>query len=146
MSNKKRVVVTGLGIISCIGNAAATVTESLRQGRSGIRHDPDMAEHGFRSQVSGRPADTTEMAKEIIGKRSLRFMGDASIWSALAMDQAIKQSGLDESQISHPRTGIIAGSGGPSVPKNDPAPDYTPKNGGPKRNGPLAVPKQINTT
>jgi 3-oxoacyl-[acyl-carrier-protein] synthase-1 len=146
VSDKKRVVVTGLGIISCIGNEAATVTESLRQGRCGIQHDPDMAEYGFRSQVSGRPADTTEMAKEIIGKRSLRFMGDASIWSALAMDQAIKQSGLDESQISHPRTGIIAGSGGPSVPTIIRAADITRKNNSPKRIGPFAVPKAMSST
>ncbi len=146
MSDKKRVVVTGLGIISCIGNDAASVTESLRLGRSGIRHDPDMAENGFRSQVSGRPADTTEMAKEIIGKRSLRFMGDASVWSALAMDQAIKQSGLTTEQISHPRTGIIAGSGGPSVPEIVRAADITRKNGSPKRIGPFAVPKAMSST
>ncbi|MEL6687946.1 MAG: hypothetical protein AAFP97_10025, partial [Pseudomonadota bacterium] len=81
MTQTRRVVVTGLGIISCIGNDAATVTESLKNGTCGIKHDPKMAELGFRSQVSGRPEDTSELAKEVIGKRSLRFMGDAAIWS-----------------------------------------------------------------
>ena len=92
--SQRRVVVTGLGIISCIGNDAETVTESLKNGTAGIKHDPKMAELGFRSQVSGRPDDTSDLAKEVIGKRSLRFMGDAAIWSGLAMAQAIEDAGL----------------------------------------------------
>ena len=143
---RRRVVVTGLGIISCIGNDADTVTESLKQGRCGIAFDESMAEHGFRSQVSGRPADTTDQAKDIIGKRSLRFMGDASVWSALALQQAIEDAGLEASAISHERTGIIAGSGGPSVPEIIRAADITRERGAPKRIGPFAVPKAMSST
>jgi 3-oxoacyl-[acyl-carrier-protein] synthase-1 len=142
----RRVVITGLGIISCIGNDAETVTESLKQGRSGIKHDPKMAELGFRSQVSGRPADTSDLAKDVIGKRSLRFMGDAAEWSALAMAQAIEDAGLSEEQISNPRTGIIAGSGGPSSLEIVRAADITRKNTSPKRIGPFAVPKAMSST
>ena len=143
---KRRVVVTGLGIVSCIGNDAATVTESLRAGRSGIAFDPTMAELGFRSQVSGRPADTADLAKSVIGKRSLRFMGDSAIWSALALQQALDQSGLTPDQVSHPRTGIIAGSGGPSSLEIVRAADITRKNSSPKRVGPFAVPKAMSST
>ncbi|MEM7730372.1 MAG: beta-ketoacyl-ACP synthase I [Pseudomonadota bacterium] len=146
MTQKRRVVVTGLGIISCIGNDADTVAASLKQGRSGIAHDPKMAELGFRSQVSGRPDDTSEQAKEIIGKRSLRFMGDAAEWSALAMAQAIEDSGLSPEQVSDPRTGIIAGSGGPSSLEIVRAADITRKNSSPKRVGPFAVPKAMSST
>ncbi|WP_366523896.1 beta-ketoacyl-ACP synthase I [uncultured Algimonas sp.] len=142
----KRVVVTGMGIVSCIGNDLDTVAKNLKAGNSGIERDEKMAEYGFRSQVSGRPDDTTEMAKEIIGKRSLRFMGDAAIWSALAMDQAIKDAGLTEDQIVDPRTGIIAGSGGPSSLEIVRAADITRKNMSPKRVGPFAVPKAMSST
>ncbi len=142
----KRVVVTGMGIISCIGNDRETVAESLRTGRCGIAADEKMAEYGFRSQVSGRPADTSAEAKEIIGKRSLRFMGDSAIWSGLAMHQAIEQAGLTEEQISNPRTGIIAGSGGPSSLEIVRAADITRKNMAPKRVGPFAVPKAMSST
>lgn len=145
MSNRK-VVVTGLGIISCIGNDADTVAQSLKSGACGIRHDANMAEYGFRSQVSGRPADTSEQAKDIIGKRSLRFMGDAAIWSGLAMDQAIRDAGLSEDHISNPRTGIIAGSGGPSSLEIVRGADITRKNMSPKRVGPFAVPKAMSST
>ena len=142
----RRVVVTGLGIISCIGNSADEVAGSLREGRCGIDHDSRMAELGFRSQVSGRPADTSESAREIIGKRSLRFMGDAAVWSALAMQQAIDDAGLSEDQISSPRTGIIAGSGGPSSLEIVRAADITREKGSPKRVGPFAVPKAMSST
>ena len=146
MSDKRRVVVTGLGIISCIGNDAETVTQSLKNGTCGIKRDEKMAELGFRSQVSGRPADTTDLAKEVIGKRSLRFMGDAAIWSGLAMAQAIEDAGLSEEQISNPRTGIIAGSGGPSSLEIVRAADITRENNSPKRIGPFAVPKAMSST
>ena len=142
----RRVVVTGLGIISCIGNSADEVAESLRNGTCGIAHDAKMEELGFRSQVSGRPADTTEAAKEIVGKRSLRFMGDAAIWSALAMQQAIDDAGLSEADVVNPRTGIIAGSGGPSSVEIVRAADITRQNTSPKRIGPFAVPKAMSST
>ena len=142
----RRVVITGLGIISCIGNSADEVAESLKQGRCGIKQDPQMAELGFRSQVSGRPADTADQAKEIIGKRSLRFMGNAAEWSGLAMKQAIDDAGLSEDQIVNPRTGIIAGSGGPSSLEIVRAADITRKNISPKRIGPFAVPKAMSST
>lgn len=146
MAEQRRVVITGLGIISCIGNNADEVTDSLKAGRCGIKHDEKMAELGFRSQVSGRPADTTDQAKEIIGKRSLRFMGDAAIWSGLAMQQAIDDAGLSEDHIANPRTGIIAGSGGPSSVEIVRAADITRKNSSPKRIGPFAVPKAMSST
>ena len=142
----RRVVVTGLGIISCIGNDAATVTESLKAGRSGIALDPSMVKYGFRSQVSGRPADTAELAKEVIGKRSLRFMGDSAIWSALSMQQAIDDAGLSEAIVHNPRTGIIAGSGGPSSLEIVRAADITREKMSPKRVGPFAVPKAMSST
>jgi 3-oxoacyl-[acyl-carrier-protein] synthase-1 len=142
----RRVVITGMGIISCIGNDRDTVAANLRAGNSGIDTDEKMTEYGFRSQISGRPADTTEEAKEIIGKRSLRFMGDAAIWSALAMDQAIKDAGLTEDMVVNPRTGIIAGSGGPSSLEIVRGADITRQNMSPKRIGPFAVPKAMSST
>lgn len=142
----RRVVITGMGIISCIGNDRDTVAANLKAGHSGIDTDANMAEYGFRSQVSGRPADTTELAKEIIGKRSLRFMGDAAIWSALAMQQAIDDAKLTDDMIVNPRTGIIAGSGGPSSLEIVRAADITRKNMSPKRIGPFAVPKAMSST
>lgn len=142
----RRVVVTGLGIVSCIGNDADTVAESLKAGKCGITKDEKMAELGFRSQISGRPADTTEWAKDAIGKRSLRFMADAAIWSSLAMHDAIKDANLSEDHVSNERTGIIAGSGGPSSLEIVRAADITRKNTSPKRIGPFAVPKAMSST
>ncbi len=142
----RRVVVTGIGIVSCIGNSQDEVATSLKAGKSGITKDEKMAELGFRSQVSGRPADTTERAKEVIGKRSLRFMADAAQWSALAMHDAIEDAGLSEEHISNDRTGIIAGSGGPSALEIVRAADITRKNNSPKRIGPFAVPKAMSST
>jgi len=105
-----------------------------------------MAELGFRSQISGRPADTTARSKELIGKRSLRFMADAAEWSALAMHDAIADAKLTEEQVSSERTGIIAGSGGPSAIQIVKAADITRKNNSPKRIGPFAVPKAMSST
>jgi len=127
----RRVVVTGIGIVSCIGNSQDDVAANLKAGKSGITKDEKMAELGFRSQVSGRPADTTDRAKEAIGKRSLRFMADAAEWSALAMHDAIADAGLSEEQVSNERTGIIAGSGGPSAVEIVRAADITRKNNSP---------------
>lgn len=142
----RRVVITGIGIISCIGNDQDEVAASLKAGKCGITKDEKMAELGFRSQISGRPADTKDRAKEAIGKRSLRFMGDASEWSALAMHDAIADSKLTEEQVSSDRTGIIAGSGGPSAIEIVRAADITRKNNSPKRIGPFAVPKAMSST
>jgi 3-oxoacyl-[acyl-carrier-protein] synthase-1 len=142
----RRVVVTGLGIISCIGNSQDDVAASLKAGKCGITKDSSMAELGFRSQISGRPDDTADRAKEVIGKRSLRFMADAAEWSALAMHDAIADSGLSDEQVSHERTGIIAGSGGPSAVEIVRAADITRKNNSPKRIGPFAVPKAMSST
>jgi 3-oxoacyl-[acyl-carrier-protein] synthase-1 len=142
----RRVVVTGIGIVSCIGNSQDEVAASLKAGKCGITKDEKMAELGFRSQISGRPADTTARSKELIGKRSLRFMADAAEWSALAMHDAIADAKLTEEQVSNERTGIIAGSGGPSAIQIVKAADITRKNNSPKRIGPFAVPKAMSST
>jgi 3-oxoacyl-[acyl-carrier-protein] synthase-1 len=139
----RRVVVTGMGIVSCIGNDVDTVAENLKAGDSGIDKDEKMAELGFRSQVSGRPDCDF---KAVISKRSYRFMGDAAGWTAVAMTNAIEDAGLTEEQVSHERTGIIAGSGGPSSIELVRAADITRKNNSPKRIGPFAVPKAMSST
>lgn len=139
----RRVVVTGLGIVSCIGNDADTVANNLKAGQSGIKKDDKMAELGFRSQVSGRP-DLNP--KDHVHKRSMRFMADAAGWSAVSMQQAIEDAGLSEHHVSNERTGIIAGSGGPSSLEIVRAADITRKNNSPKRIGPFAVPKAMSST
>ena len=139
----RRVVVTGLGIVSCIGDNKAEVSQSLKAGRSGITLDPKMVELGFRSQISGRP---TVIAKDHVNKRSMRFMSDAAGWSAVAMAEAIEDAGLSEEDISNERVGIIAGSGGPSAIEIVRAADITRKNKSPKRIGPFAVPKAMSST
>jgi 3-oxoacyl-[acyl-carrier-protein] synthase-1 len=107
----RRVVVTGFGIVSCLGNDAATVSKSLAEGRSGIRAMPDYPAAGLRSHVAGVPQI---VVGDHLDRRDLRFMGDAAAFAAIAMARAIADSGLTEAQISHPRTGLIAGSGGGS--------------------------------
>ncbi len=139
----RRVVVTGMGIVSCIGDNVDEVAASLKAGKSGIATDADMVSHGFRSQISGRPKLDP---KEHIPKRSYRFMSQASGWTGVAMQQAIDQAGLSEEQVSHPRTGIIAGSGGPSSMTIVKAADTTREKGSPKRIGPFAVPKAMSST
>ena len=139
----RRVVITGMGIVSCIGNDVDEVADSLKAGRCGITKDDKMDELGFRSRISGRP---TLVAKDYIPKRSMRFMGDAAGWSAVSMQQAIEDAGLSEEQVSNPRTGIIAGSGGPSTIEVVRAADITRKNMSPKRIGPFAVPKAMSST
>jgi len=108
----RRVVITGLGIVSCLGNDKETVSANLRAGRPGIRFNPEYAEKGLRSHVSGSVDLNLE---ELIDRKLFRFMGDAAAYAYLAMDQAIKDSGLSEEQVSNPRTGLIAGSGGAST-------------------------------
>jgi len=107
----RRVVVTGLGIVSCLGNDPATVSESLAESRSGIRAMPDYPAAGLRSHIAGVPQI---VVGEHVDRRDLRFMGDAAAFAAIAMARAIAGSGLTEAQVSHPRTGLIAGTGGGS--------------------------------
>ena len=108
----RRVVITGLGIVSSIGNSAQEVTASLREGKSGIVFADDYAEHGFRCQVHGAP--DIDLAASI-DKRQLRFMGDGAAYNFIAMEQAITDSGLSETEVSNERTGMVMGSGGPST-------------------------------
>ncbi|MGB0497409.1 MAG: beta-ketoacyl-ACP synthase I, partial [Rubricella sp.] len=139
----RRVVITGLGIVSSIGNDAAEVTASLKAGRSGIVHAPDYAERGFRSQVKGAiDLDVTEH----VDKRVLRFMGPGSAYAYIAMRQAIADAGLSEAEVSHERTGLIAGSGGPSTSAMLAAHQTVLEKGSPKRIGPFAVPKCMSST
>ncbi|MFZ1772964.1 MAG: beta-ketoacyl-ACP synthase I [Rhizobiaceae bacterium] len=139
----RRVVVTGLGIVSSIGNDAAEVAASLRAARSGITFSPSFAEHGFRCQVWGAPTlDPTDL----IDRRAMRFLSKGGAWNHVAMQQAIADSGLEESDISNERTGIIMGSGGPSTRTVVDAAEITLKNGSPKRIGPFAVPKAMSST
>ncbi len=142
-SSPRRVVVTGLGIISCIGNNAAEVIASLRAGKSGITFSPEYAEKGFRSQVHGKPNVDFEA---LIDRRFRRFMGDGAAYAHLSMDQAIADSGLTEAEISNERTGIIVGSGGPSTRNVVESADITRANGSPKRMGPFIVPRAMSST
>jgi len=140
---QKRVVITGIGIISCIGNDKDTVLASLKAGKSGISFSPSMAEHGFRSQVEGRPQiDVTA----VIDKRLMRFMGEGSAYNHLAMEQAIKDSGLEPHEVSNERTGIIMGSGGPSTSNQVEAADIVREKGATKWVGPLRVPRCMSST
>ncbi|MGO4439866.1 beta-ketoacyl-ACP synthase I [Rhizobium sp. RAF56] len=140
----RRVVVTGLGIVSSIGNDAQQVTGSLREAKSGITFSNDFAEHGFKCQVWGAPSiDTTDM----VDRRAARFLSQGGTWNHVAMKQAIADSGLEESDISNnERTGIIMGSGGPSTRTLIEAAEITLKNNSPKRIGPFAVPKAMSST
>ncbi|MBF2717564.1 beta-ketoacyl-ACP synthase I [Agrobacterium vitis] len=140
----RRVVVTGLGIVSSIGNNAAEVTASLRDARSGISFSPDFAEHGFKCQVWGQPSlDTTDL----VDRRAMRFLSQGGAWNHVAMKQAIADSGLEEKDYSaNERTGIIMGSGGPSTRQIVEAADITRQNKSPKRIGPFAVPKAMSST
>ena len=139
----RRVVVTGLGIVSSIGNSAEEVAAALKAGRSGITASDQMTEHGFRSQISGAP--DIDIA-EHIEKRTLRFMGPGAAYAHIAMGQAIQDAGLTEADISNPRTGIVAGSGGPSTMNLFAAHQIVLKNGSPKRIGPLMVPRGMSST
>ncbi len=139
----RRVVVTGLGIVSAIGNSTDEVAASLKAGKSGITANADMAEHGFRSQIAGAPDIDI---KEHVDKRTLRFMGPGAAYAHIAMQQAIADAGLDEAIISNPRTGLIAGSGGPSTSAMFAAHQSVLATGATKRIGPFAVPKCMGST
>jgi len=139
----RRVVVTGLGIVSSIGNNAEEVLASLKAGKSGIEANPEMAEHGFRSQIAG----TLKLdVGEHVDKRTLRFMGAGAAYAHIAMSQAIADSGLSEDQIVNERTGLVAGSGGPSTSAMLTAHQTVLKTGATKRIGPFAVPKCMSST
>ena len=138
-----RVVITGLGIVSSIGNNAAEVLDSLKAGKSGITSNADMIEHGFRSQIAG---DIKLDVSDFVDKRTLRFMGPGAAYAHIAMEQAIKDAGLEELEISNYRTGLIAGSGGPSTSAMLAAHQVVMKSGAPKRIGPFAVPKYMSST
>jgi len=138
----RRVVVTGMGIVSAIGNNKQEVYASLRDAKSGIIHAKTYAELGFRSQVHGEP---TLKAEEVVDRRAMRFHGGGTAWNHVAMEQAIVDSGLEDKYISNDRTGIIMGSGGPSARTLVESADTT-RTKGPKRVGPFAVPKAMSST
>ncbi|MER9298315.1 beta-ketoacyl-ACP synthase I [Mesorhizobium sp. M0621] len=139
----RRVVVTGLGIVSSIGNNANEVQASLYDARSGISFSDSFAEHGFRCQVWGAP---TLDPSAMIDRRAMRFLSQGAAWNHVSMDQAIADAGLEESDITNERTGIVMGSGGPSTRTIFEAAETTLKNGSPKRIGPFAVPKAMSST
>ena len=139
----RRVVVTGMGIVSSIGNNTQEVMASLYEARSGIVRADRYGELGFRCQVHGAP---TLDPNEIVDRRAMRFHATGTAWNHVAMDQAILDSGLEEREISNERTGIVMGSGGPSTRTIVEAADITREKGGPKRIGPFAVPKSMSST
>ena len=139
----RRVVVTGMGIVSSIGNSTQEVLASLREARSGISFSPRYHELGFRSQVHGAP-DLDPAS--IVDRRAMRFHGGGTAWNHVAMEQAIRDSGLEPDEVSNERTGIIMGSGGPSTRSIVEAADKTRESGSSKKVGPFAVPKSMCST
>ncbi len=138
----RRAVITGIGIVSCIGNSKEEVLNSLRECKSGISFSEEFAEMGFRSQVYGKPdIDVTEL----VDRRVRRFMGEGAAYNYIAMEQAIEDSGLSEDEVSNERSGLIMGSGGPSVKNLIEAADTT-RNRGPKKVGPFMVPRTMSST
>jgi len=138
----RRVVVTGMGIVSSIGNNTQEVLASLREAKSGISRADQYAELGFRCQVHGAP---TLDPSQSVDRRAMRFLGTGAAWNHVAMEQAMRDAGLEPSEISHERIGIIMGSGGPSTRTIVEAADTT-RTKGPKRVGPFAVPKAMSST
>ena len=139
----RRVVVTGMGIVSSIGNNTQEVLASLHEAKSGITRAEEFAKHGFRCQVQGMP--TLDPAGSV-DRRAMRFLGPGAAWNHVAMEQAIRDSGVEEKDISNERTGIVMGSGGPSTSVIVEAADITREKGSPKRIGPFAVPKAMSST
>ena len=138
----RRVVITGMGIVSCLGNDTDSVTRSLREGRSGIRFKEEYKEIGMRSQIAGTP---TIQLEDFIDRKPRRFMGDAAAYAYVAMQNAITDSGLSDEQVSHERTGLIAGSGGHSSFNQVEAADIA-RSRGVKRVGPYMVPRVMAST
>lgn len=139
----RRVVVTGIGIVSPIGNDAETVTASLKNSTSGITFSEEQNEHGFRSRVAGRPEIDIEA---LVNKRVRRFMGEGAAWNYIAMQRAIEDAKLGDDDVSNVRSGLVMGSGGPSVPNLINAADIVRKNNSPKRIGPFVVPRAMSST
>ncbi|OZA95291.1 MAG: beta-ketoacyl-[acyl-carrier-protein] synthase I, partial [Thiotrichales bacterium 34-46-19] len=137
----RRVVITGLGIVSSLGNDAATVASHLREGKSGIKFQPAYAERGFRTNVEG----AIDVDLDQIDRKHRRFMGDAAAYAYLSMQQAIADSGLTPEQLSNPRTGLIAGSGGASN-QNLIEANAIMAEKGVKRIGPYMVPRTMGST
>ncbi len=139
----RRVVITGMGIVSSIGNNVDEVTEALKTGKSGIIAAPEYTENGFRSQIHGMPQiDVTEH----IDKRQMRFMGPGAAYNYIAMEQAIADSGLEDSDVSNERTGMVMGSGGPSTSNFFLAHQIVKEKGAPKRMGPFMVTRCMSST
>ena len=138
----RRVVVTGMGIVSCIGNNKSEVLESLKAGKSGITYSKEYAEMGFRSHVYGKPNINIE---DHVDRRFRRFMGDGAAFNYIAMEESIKDSGLEVDEISNPRTALVMGSGGPSTSNQVLAADNA-RNRGPKKVGPFMVPRAMSST
>ncbi|MDY6892029.1 MAG: beta-ketoacyl-ACP synthase I [Pseudomonadota bacterium] len=138
----RRVVVTGMGIVSCLGNDLESVLDSLQQGRSGITFQPEYKELGFRSQVAGKPEIDLD---GLIDRKLRRFMGDAAAYAYVAMQQAIEAAGLSEDQLSNPRTGLIAGSGGASSANIVESADLL-RTKGVRRVGPYRVTRTMGST
>lgn len=138
----KRVVITGMGVVSSIGNNSQEVLASLREAKSGISTAEDYVKYGFRCQVHGAP-DLDPF--EVLDRRTARFMSKGTAWNYIAMEQAIQDAGLEEGDVINPRTGIIMGSGGPSTKVIFEA-ALTTQERGPKRIGPTAVPKAMSST
>src|ERR1700727_2152739 len=141
-SGMRRVVVTGMGIVSSIGNNTQEVLASLHEGRSGVSRAEKYAELGFKCQVQAAP---TLRAEEVVDRRAMRLLGGGAAWNHVAMEQAIRDSGLEENEISNIRTGLIMGSGGPSTRTIVEAADIT-RSKGPKRVGHFAVPKAMSSS
>ena len=139
----RRVVITGMGVVSSIGGNVDETTEALREGKSGVSFAQDFADHGFRCRVWARPPIDFE---EALDRRTRRFMGEGTAWNYIAMKEAIAGAGLEEADISHPMTGIIMGSGGPSTRTIVEAADKMRETGATKKIGPTAVPKAMSST
>ncbi|ARP99224.1 beta-ketoacyl-ACP synthase I [Pseudorhodoplanes sinuspersici] len=138
----RRVVVTGMGIVSSIGNNTQEVLASLHEGRSGVVRADDYVKLGFRSQVHGAP---TLVAEDVVDRRAMRFHGGGTAWNHVAMDQAIRDAGLEDGDVSNERTGIVMGSGGTSTKTIVESAEIA-RTKGPKRVGPFAVPKAMSST
>ena len=138
----KRVVVTGIGIVSCLGNNQKEVSDSLMNTKSGISYAEEYKEHNLKSNVHGKPNIKLE---DHVDRKIIRFMGDGSAYNFIALKEAIKESGLEEKDISNEKTGIVMGSGGPSI-KNVYFAVDTIRKSAPKRMGPYIVPRTMAST
>ena len=139
----RRVAITGMGCVSSIGANVADVTRALKEAKSGVTFAPEFAEHGFKCQVYAKPPVNVE---EVLDRRTRRFMGEGAAWNYIAMQEAISDSRLAPDEISHPMTGIIMGSGGPSTASLVEAADVTRATKSTKRIGPTVVPKAMSST